>query len=118
MFEIIKFIKESELVVEYDLLEYIDEDSIKLVKIKAKFVNESVLYITEVETDDHEKYSYHWQSKDGNLIIRWDNSPHHDDLETFPYHKHVSKKVFPSHRVTIQEILEEIKDILSTNYTN
>jgi hypothetical protein len=43
MFEIIKFIKESELVVEYDMLEYIDEDSIKLVKIEAKFVRRESL---------------------------------------------------------------------------
>jgi hypothetical protein len=43
MFEIIKFIKESELVVEYDLLEYIDEDSIQLVKIEAKFVRRESL---------------------------------------------------------------------------
>jgi hypothetical protein len=35
-----------------------------------------------------EKYSFHWQNKDGTPIYRWDNAPHHRDLSTFPHHLH------------------------------
>jgi len=35
-----------------------------------------------------EKYSFHWQRKDGTPICRRDNAPHHRDLVTFPHHLH------------------------------
>ncbi|QGA80930.1 toxin-antitoxin system TumE family protein [Candidatus Nanohalobium constans] len=36
-------------------------------------------------------YSFHWQ--DGEDIVRFDNSPHHEDLDTFPDHLHVGDEV-------------------------
>jgi hypothetical protein len=41
--------------------------------------------------DGNRKYAYHWQNKEGNLLIRWDNAGHWKDLSTFPHHKHVEK---------------------------
>lgn len=33
-------------------------------------------------------YSYHWADSDGNLIRRWDNTPHFPSLPNFPHHIH------------------------------
>lgn len=35
-------------------------------------------------------YSFHWQGED---VVRFDNSPHHEDLDTFPDHLHVNDEV-------------------------
>lgn len=34
------------------------------------------------------KYHHHWQDSNGRLIKRWDNAPHHPEIETFPHHLH------------------------------
>lgn len=33
-------------------------------------------------------YSYHWSSKQDQLIRRWDNTPHFPNLAGFPHHIH------------------------------
>lgn len=39
--------------------------------------------------DGTRKYGYHWQDKDGKLLVRWDNAGHWKNISTFPHHKHV-----------------------------
>ncbi len=65
----------------------------------------------------NEKYSYHWQGKDGS-IYRHDNAPHKKDkhINTFPKHFHNGRedKVEESHinnkpTSAIREILELIR---------
>ena len=34
------------------------------------------------------KYRHHWQNKSGMLKKRWDNAPHHPQLDSFPDHVH------------------------------
>jgi hypothetical protein len=53
-------------------------------------------------------YSYHWQNKDKNLISRWDNAPHHSEIDTFPHHKHNGEDILPSAEPTFVEILKKI----------
>ncbi len=36
-------------------------------------------------------YSYHWEDADGDLILRWDNTPHFPELPGFPHHVHDSR---------------------------
>jgi len=35
-----------------------------------------------------EVYSYHWENAEGQLILRWDNTPHFPNLPGFPHHVH------------------------------
>jgi len=72
---IISALKQSELFSAVDIIELVDEESVRLIRTRAKVLGGSVLYITELHTINYEKYSYHWQKEDGELIIRWDNSP-------------------------------------------
>ena len=54
------------------------------------------------------EYSYHWQNNEKKLIKRWDNAPHHKEIETFPHHLHNGEHVMSSAEPTFVEILEKI----------
>ena len=110
MYEIVTALKQSAIVLDVEVLELIDENSVKLIKIKAVLKKNCLLYITELHTRDYQKYSYHCQKNDGDLIIRWDNKPHWKDMITFPHHKHENDQVSPSHRVTIADVLDKIEE--------
>ena len=43
------------------------------------------------------------------LIIRWDNAPHHPHLFSFPHHRHEGSTTHESPRVSIDEVLIEIE---------
>ena len=82
-------------------------------KTKTTFVDGSELHLfhfTEIENHGPviEKYRYHYQDKNGELIKRWDNAKHHPDLDTFPDHVHVGGKVKGSDRPDIEGLLEDI----------
>jgi len=62
-----------------------------------------------------ETYSFHWQTADGVLRKRWDNVPHHKDLDTLPNHLHLPEKVIGSSPKTLKKILEEIEKTLPFN---
>lgn len=81
-YEIIKYLKESHLVSEIEILELVEEDIVKILKLKVKLKDNSHLFITEVHTIEHQKYSYHWQNESKKMLIRWDNSPHWKDIKT------------------------------------
>lgn len=55
-----------------------------------------------------ETYSYHWQTKAGKLIKRWDNAPHHREIATFPDHLHDGDMVRESRAMTLAKVLREI----------
>lgn len=112
MFEIVKKLDESNIVEKVEIIEMVDEQSIKMLKLKAELRNRTILYIHELHTKKYQKYSYHWQNKDGKLFLRWDNSPHHKELPNFPYHLHKKSKIESSFRVEIDDVLSEIRNLL------
>lgn len=79
-------------------------------------IDESELFVSEYFTvlNDRikrDKYSYHLQKND-ELIIRWDNAPHHRELSTFPDHVHRKDGVHESKEMTVEDILEELSEIV------
>jgi hypothetical protein len=110
LYEIISALRQSAIVLDVEVLELIDEDSVKLIKIKAILKENCLLYITELHTKDYQKYSYHYQKNDGDLIARWDNKPHWRDMSIYPHHKHENNQVSSSHRVTIADVLDQIEE--------
>lgn len=56
-------------------------------------------------------YAYHYQSPDGIMIFRYDNTPHFPNLTTFPHHKHEGSEsnVTASVAKDIQAVLNEIR---------
>ncbi len=84
------------------------------IRFKMELKDGSEIYVFEyvkvpIEIID---YSYHWQDKDKNLIIRWDNAPHHPELNNFPHHLHIKEQIKSSKKLTLIEALETIEDNL------
>ncbi len=76
-----------------------------------KFVDASTLYVRDyLFSDGKRKYSYHWQESNGALIIRWDNAEHFPLLHTFPFHEHVHEEVRDSQPMTLQKVLQHIRE--------
>lgn len=53
------------------------------------------------------KYSFHWQSSDGQLRKQWDNAAHHPEVSTHPHHMHegTEENVTSHESVTAEEAL-------------
>ncbi len=63
-------------------------------------------------------YSYHYQDAAGQLIFRYDDTPHHTELDGFPHHKHIRQEgnVAVSEPPTLIEVLGEIEKIFLLNH--
>jgi hypothetical protein len=106
--EIIKCLNNSPIISEFKILEYKTFSNGFYIKITAYLKNQSELHIREYSDPLERNYSYHWQSQNGELIIRWDNSPHYPDLFNAPHHKHQSGKVEPSGDIILDDVLKAI----------
>jgi len=60
-------------------------------------------------------YSYHWVNAEGDLIRRWDNTPHFPDLPGYPHHVHdgQSGATLPGQPMDIAAILDHIQRVLA-----
>ena len=105
---IVSALRQSPLVQELEVTELVEEESVQFLRVKAEMRDGSLLYVRELFFPDHSKYSYHWQTQTGALLLRWDNAPHHPEIPTFPHHKHEGERISPSVRVTVEEVLAEL----------
>ena len=53
--------------------------------------------------------------KNSTHILRYNNVPHHKNIETFPHHKHVKGEVKPLKDYSLQAFLNEAKNIIKHN---
>lgn len=61
-------------------------------------------------------YRYQWMGADKKTLRRrWDNTPHHPGLETFPHHIHLGDEatVVPGHPTSLIELLSVLEGELS-----
>ena len=112
MHGVVSLLKQSKVFSDIEVLEFVDEDTVQVLKIKATVKDGSILYVTELHAASYQKYSYHWQKENGEILIRWDNSPHYKNLKTFPHHVHESGNIKPSHRIAVEEVINVIKSSL------
>lgn len=56
------------------------------------------------------KYSFHWQSADGQLRKRWDNAAHHPEIPAYPHHVHdgAEANVLPHEPIDAKGVLAVI----------
>ena len=111
MHRVINILKESRIV---DSILSIDSDAFGeyyILKIHARLVNGWKLYVWEHATPTIRRYAYH-VSKGSELIIRWDNAPHHRQIRTFPHHKHVKEAVLESKERMVEDILIELERMI------
>ncbi|WP_054840418.1 DUF6516 family protein [Thermococcus sp. JCM 11816] len=109
----LELLEKSEIVRSYDILDYKEGSDFYFLKIRTELIDGSVLHIREFVSNEEYNYSFQWQ-RDSELIIRWDNAPHHKNLPTFPHHKHVGseKNVLPSSEITLEEVLGVISSYI------
>jgi hypothetical protein len=70
-------------------------------------LNEAV--VVEMEMLKHLSCRYHFQDREYRLVLRYDNTPHFPDLESFPHHKHLENEVKSCEKPSILQVVEEIE---------
>ena len=93
-------------------------------RVRLRLADHSLLEFSEYvqRTPDDEihviTYSYHWADEDGNLIRRWDNTPHFPDLPGFPHHIHdgATSAVTAGAPIDIFQVLKSIGQSLQTKF--
>jgi hypothetical protein len=75
------------------------------------FLSEDLERISEREIRRIE-FTFHYQSKNGTLIFRYDDTAHYPDLPTFPFHKHTPEGVIAAGAPDLTDVLQEINGIL------
>jgi len=113
MQEILKLLDESKIIKSYQILSFEQEGSNYFFKCKISLINDTFLSVLESYRDNRINYSYHWHDYNNKLIIRWDNSPHHKKLETFPHHIH-KPELQSSSAISLEEVLKLIEENLKT----
>lgn len=104
-----RFLEDKSFVKKIEVLEYFKTGDSRYFKLKVYFIDSSELYAREYISETERNYSFHWQYKNGNLIRRWDNAPHHKEIKTYPHHLHTPEKVLESHSITFDEIIDYIE---------
>ncbi|MFO8132723.1 MAG: DUF6516 family protein [Thermoplasmatota archaeon] len=110
---------ESDVVKDYEILDFQLGENFYFLKMRITLVDESELYAREYVSEEKYLYSYHWQSRNGETRVRWDNAPHYPEIENFPHHKHVTGKRSPepSTEMTVADVLKSIQEKLE-RHTN
>lgn len=87
-----------------------------LIRGEAHFVDGSRLHFRElVEAQANaticRMYSYHYQDANTALVFRYDDTPHHPNLSTFPHHKHDGgeSNVIAATATALTDVLREIE---------
>lgn len=91
------------------------------IRIRATLTNDDFLEAAEyfaLDKDQIVTIDYHHQWMDGAKKVlrrRWDNTPHHPELETFPHHIHLGDEatVVPGHPTSLIEFLSVLEDELA-----
>ncbi len=82
------------------------------------FVDGSMLEFMEyLQKEKRLKYRFHLMDKEGNMVFRYDNAPHHKDISSFPHHKHLPDNVAESNDKGIMDVLDEIEILTSETIT-
>lgn len=78
------------------------------------FVDGSMLEFMEyLKEETRLKYRFHLINKEGDMVFRYDNAPHHRDISSFPHHKHLPGNVSESNEKGIMAVLDEIETLIS-----
>lgn len=59
-----------------------------------------------------EKYRFQYMDKQGQMLFRYDNAPHHPELSSFPEHKHVGDRTISSSQPGLKDIFNEITALI------
>lgn len=84
----LKWLEQATCVKSYEVHDFRQWSDGLYYKVKIVFSDQSILFAKEYIDSSERNYSFHWQTENNALIMRWDNAPHYRNIETFPHHKH------------------------------
>lgn len=111
--KIINLLDSLSIIDSYEVIDFREWERGVFYKIVVALNNNTELHIREYIDENERKYSYHWQNKSGELIIRWDNAPYHHKINTYPHHKHIKHKIKPSKQIELNDVLKFIENKIS-----
>ena len=112
--EIEKSIDSSYIVLSSNIQKYFGpgEETVYL-KGHIAIIDSSILEIAifATQSDDAisiDKYRLHYMSNSGQMLFRYDNAPHHPEIDSHPHHKHSGDKIIWAKMPSLKEVLNEI----------
>jgi len=102
----------TDCIISFEFLFRETRSDLNKTKMKVTLKDNSILFLREIIINNTLfDYSYHWQTEQGSLIIRWDNAAHYPDIATHPHHKHIGSENFiePSYEQNLQQVMDYIK---------
>ncbi|MGR3318188.1 MAG: toxin-antitoxin system TumE family protein [Candidatus Anammoxibacter sp.] len=87
-----------------------------ILKGKIIFLNNSILHFNEFVSLKKKRYRFHYMEPNNEIIFRYDSSPHHKDISTFPYHMHTKCGIKPSDAVELVEVLNKIEKFVLESF--
>lgn len=74
---------------------------------------EIAIFATEsCNTLSIDKYRFHYMDSTGQMLFRYDNSPHHSEIGSHPHHKHALDRIIPTTMPSLTDILNEISVVI------
>ncbi|NCO84232.1 MAG: hypothetical protein COZ31_01570 [Nitrospirae bacterium CG_4_10_14_3_um_filter_44_29] len=115
MLKTLKLLQDSPAVKSFEIIDFKSGKNFYYLKIKAEISNSTTLFIREYLSQNEHNYSFHWQRETCDLLMRWDNSPHHERVKTFPHHRHLSDGlVLESYEISVEKVLDFISKTVGT----
>ena len=80
-------------------------------------IDSSILEIAIFATESRntlsiDKYRFHYMDNTGQMLFRYDNAPHHSEIDSHPHHKHTLDKIIPTTMPSLTDILNEISAVI------
>ena len=67
--------------------------------------------VKDAEVAEKLKYRYQFMDEAHEPVFRYDNAPHHPEIQTFPHHKHTINSIMGSREPTLRDVLLEIAQL-------
>ncbi|MFH1562814.1 MAG: DUF6516 family protein [Nitrospirota bacterium] len=87
-------------------IEYAEGEESGTIEGKIVFIDGSMLDFTEWFSTYKFRYRFHYMDRGKSLIARWDSSPHHKEISTFPFHLHIPFGIEESKPLRLIDVLD------------
>ena len=100
-----------ELVERVERFSFQEEEQVAQLRARLRIFDGTILWVREIYVDGQfETYSYYWLRSDESVMIGWDNAPHHQEIDTFPHHKHLAGRIEPSAERNLPDVLRYLQE--------
>lgn len=105
--EIENVLEQFEDIIVKEKTEFESFDGSEIIEGEVSFISGWKLEFMEFSSSNKHKYRFHLMDENNDLVVRWDTAPHHNDLENFPFHKHLEGEVEPTDELEGKELIKK-----------